>query len=119
MRQKTSKERIIELMDVYSLKPTDFCKRTGLQKSAVSNYLNGDRVPRQDVLIKIADAFQISPAWLMGYDVQMEMIPRQVDHNISDFEYELIVAYRQADEFDKTTVRRTLGIEQEKKAQSV
>ncbi len=37
-------------------------------KSALSNYLNGDRVPRQDKIAMIADAFGIDPAWLMGYD---------------------------------------------------
>lgn len=68
---KNSQQRIRELMDYYKLSQSDLCKRTGLQKSALSNYLNGDREPRQDQISLIADPFNINPAWLMGYDVPM------------------------------------------------
>lgn len=119
MREKTSKDRIIELMNIYDLSATEFCKRTGLQKSAVSNYLNGDRIPRQDVLIKIADAFSISPAWLMGYDVPMELCPPSQDILLSATERDLILAYRQADLYDQTAVKRILGIEEEKKKEAL
>ena len=70
---KSSNERIKELLQLYDISQTEFCKKTGLTKSAVSNYLNGSRLPRQDQLVKIADAFDISAAWLMGYDVPMSM----------------------------------------------
>ena len=68
-----SQQRIRELMDYYKLSQTELCKRTGLLKSALSNYLNGDREPRQDQISLIADPFNINPAWLMGYDVPMFM----------------------------------------------
>lgn len=71
MKISNSKERIRELILDLQLNQTDFCEKTGIQKSALSNYLNGDRVPRQDQISKIADAFNVSPAWLMGYDVPM------------------------------------------------
>lgn len=74
----TSRERLVELMDYYNLSQTELCKRTGLQKSALSNYLNGDREPRQTQLSLIADPFNINPAWLMGYDVPMFM-PQPID----------------------------------------
>ena len=67
-----SRERLIELMEFYGINQTELCKRTGLQKSALSNYLNGDREPRQNQISLIADPFNINPAWLMGYDVPME-----------------------------------------------
>ena len=68
-----SRERIIELMQHYGLNQTELCNRTGLQKSALSNYLNGDREPRQTQISLIADPFNVNPAWLMGYDVPMEL----------------------------------------------
>ena len=74
----TSRERLVELMDYYNLSQTELCKKTGLQKSALSNYLNGDREPRQNQLSLIADPFNINPAWLMGYDVPMFM-PHPID----------------------------------------
>lgn len=71
MKITDSKHRISELLSVMGISQTEFCKKTGLQKSALSNYLNGDREPRQNQLSKIADAYNINPAWLMGYDVPM------------------------------------------------
>ena len=68
-----SRKRLIELMEYYNINQTELCKRTGLQKSALSNYLNGDREPRQSQISLIADPFNINPAWLMGYDVPMQM----------------------------------------------
>ena len=66
-----SQKRIIELMDYFKLNQTELCKKTGMQKSALSNYLKGFREPRQDQISLIADPFNINPAWLMGYDVGM------------------------------------------------
>lgn len=68
-----TRNRLIELMEYYNINQTELCNRSGLQKSALSNYLNGDREPRQNQISLIADAFNINPTWLMGYDVQMEM----------------------------------------------
>ena len=67
----SSNERIKQLLDIYEMSQTELCQRTGLNKSAVSNYLKGERLPRQDQLSKIADAFDVSAAWMMGYDVPM------------------------------------------------
>ena len=68
----SSNDRIREILNHFQINQTEFCKRTGVQKSALSNYLNGNRLPRQDQLFKIAEAFNISAAWLMGYDVPMQ-----------------------------------------------
>ena len=73
MKISNSQKRIRELMDMYGLSQTELCNRTGIQKSALSNYLSGTREPRQDQLSLIADPFGINPAWLMGYDVPMKM----------------------------------------------
>ena len=72
MKITDSQHRIAELIDFLGVNQTEFCQKTGLQKSALSNYLNGDREPRQDQISKITDAYNINPAWIMGYDVPME-----------------------------------------------
>ena len=70
-----SQKRLVELMEYYKINQTELCRRTGLQKSALSNYLNGDREPRQNQISLIADPFNINPAWLMGYDAPMFNAP--------------------------------------------
>lgn len=77
-RSNTSNERIRELIDDLGMSQIEFCNRTGIKASALSNYLNGNRVPRQDAIMKIADTFNISASWLMGYDVPVKADDRTV-----------------------------------------
>lgn len=65
----TSNQRIRELIESLNISQVEFCEKTGLKTSALSNYLNDNRIPRQDAIAKIADAYFINPSWLMGYDV--------------------------------------------------
>lgn len=65
----TSNQRIRELIESLNISQVEFCEKTGLKTSALSNYLNDNRTPRQDAISKIVDAYNISPAWIMGYDV--------------------------------------------------
>lgn len=71
-------------MQYYGINQTELCKRTGIQKSALSNYLNGDREPRQDQISLISDPFGINPAWLMGYDVPMMLSRSAEDTQIQE-----------------------------------
>jgi len=107
-----SSKRLKEMMDKLSLKQADVVTRTGITKSALSNYLHGSREPRQDQISKIADPYGINPAWLMGYDVPMFMEkvnfePLNLDDsirkhsvisNITDDEIEMITTFRSLDE---------------------
>lgn len=69
--KSNSSKRLNELMSYFGIKQSDMVKRTGLPKSALSMYINGNRQPRQDKLTIIADCYGVSEAWLMGYDVPM------------------------------------------------
>lgn len=45
---------------------TEFAKRLGVTKSAVSSYENGSRLPSYDILLKIARIFRVSTDVLLG-----------------------------------------------------
>ena len=55
----------------------------GIPKSSMSMYLSGERSPRQNRLSQIAEKFNISEAWLMGYDVPMERTDSLSDETLS------------------------------------
>lgn len=81
----TSNDRIKELIDDMRMSQIEFCNITGIKASALSNYINGSRVPRQDAIMKIADAFDISASWLMGYDVPAKITDRTtIGHFLDD-----------------------------------
>lgn len=83
----TSNERIKELLADLGVSQIEFCNKTGIKPSALSNYLNNNRVPRQDAISRIADAYYISPAWIMGYDVPKEIELRSLIVKPSEGEY--------------------------------
>ena len=116
MKTSNSKERIRELMQFYGINQTELCKRTGILKSALSNYLNGDREPRQDQISAIADPFNINPAWLMGYDVPMQMpasAPDPAAIDLTELESEIIRAYRNASDDTQIAVCAVLGVKRD------
>lgn len=79
---------------------TDFALQIGVSKQTVSAWLNGTRKPKQPTIAILSSYFNISPAWLIGYDCPKEKVvdyASDVDKNfqISADERELIEKYRQ------------------------
>lgn len=72
MRKKECHERLAELLSITGTTQADMVERTGINKSVISQYVNGRRLPRQDKLALISEAYNVDPAWLMGFDVPME-----------------------------------------------
>lgn len=70
-------ERLKHLMSLRNLRQADIVERTGIGKSAISQYVAGKVLPKQDKVYLLATAFNVSPAWLMGYDVPMEWAPNR------------------------------------------
>lgn len=64
-------QRLRELLALAGDSQSDMVRKTGIEKSTVSYYVSGNRVPRQDNLYKISKAYGVNPAWLMGLDVEM------------------------------------------------
>lgn len=69
---KTISERIKEGMALRDLKQTDLVERTGISKGALSSYISGRYVPKQNNIYLISKALNVSEAWLMGNDVPFE-----------------------------------------------
>ena len=108
MKISNSKERLRFLLDYYGMKQSEFCQKTHIQKSALSNYLTGYRVPRQDQIDAIASSFNLDPAWLMGYDVPMFLEVKETD--FTDDEVRVLIAYRNADSHIQEAVNKLLDI---------
>nr|DAP03709.1 MAG TPA: bifunctional HTH-domain containing protein/aminotransferase [Caudoviricetes sp.] len=85
----SSSSRLKELMNERNLKQVDIinkckpiCDRTifgndkkvQITKSDLSQWLSGKYEPGQWKLTILSEAFNVNPAWLMGYDVPMEKI---------------------------------------------
>ena len=87
MQISNSNIRLKELLDYFGDTQADMVRKTGIEKSAISNYIKGKREARQDKLILIANAYKVNPAWLMGLDVPMNLTP-SVEYRINDVSIE-------------------------------
>lgn len=68
----TFAERFKEALEKSGKTQSDVCRLTGIGKSAISQYLKGSFVPKQQRVYAIAKALKVSESWLMGYDVLAE-----------------------------------------------
>ena len=69
---KTTAERIKEGMELRELKQTDLVEMTGISKGALSSYISGRYIPKQNNIYLISKALNVSEAWLMGNDVPLD-----------------------------------------------
>ena len=73
MKEKVScAQRLRHGLDIRKMSQKDLCEKTGIPKSAMSQYCRGSFVPKQERTALIAKALDVNEAWLMGYDVAME-----------------------------------------------
>ena len=61
-------ERLNSILQKRNLSQADLSKMTGIRSSSISDWLNGKYEPKQDKISTIAEALNVSPVWLIGYD---------------------------------------------------
>lgn len=61
-------KRLNAALEKNNMRPADLAEKTGIGKSAISQYMSGAFKPKQVRTEKIANALGVSVAYLMGYD---------------------------------------------------
>lgn len=64
-------ERLLYVMKLKNIRQRDIVNVANVSKSLISQYISGRFKPKTDKLYKIAEALNVSPMWLAGYDVPM------------------------------------------------
>lgn len=59
-------ERLTELMEKYNMNKTELADLLGISRSMITLYGTGGRMPSYEILLKIADHFNVSIDWLTG-----------------------------------------------------
>ena len=70
-------ERLREAMNHRGIRAVDLSEKTGIPKGAISYYMSGKSRPKADRLYTLAQALDVSEAWLLGYDVPMTRTDNQ------------------------------------------
>lgn len=63
--------RLKKALSMRNMTQADLCQKTKIPKSALSEYIKGLYDPKQDRLLILAEALNVDPVWLMGFDVPM------------------------------------------------
>lgn len=64
--------RLKKAMNIRAITQSELCEKTGIPKSAMSQYISGNFKPKQNRTHSLAKALDVNEAWLMGYDDPME-----------------------------------------------
>lgn len=70
----TTAERLRQALEYRHINAAQVAKDTGISKGSLSQYISGKFNPKQDRLYTLAKYLRVSPLWLMGIDVPMEII---------------------------------------------
>lgn len=97
----TISERLREALNAAEKKQADLVRETGLDRGAISSYLSGKYEPKQKAIYKMAQALNVSEAWLMGYDVPMA---RTAESKKNDHLAKVIIRLRTDEDFYNTVV---------------
>lgn len=92
------KNRLNEAMQLRQCTVSELAKKSGLSKSSVSRYLTGENIPRSIAIGKLANALNVSPTWILGYNVTIdgkEIIDIDTD-KLTDENKARLTAYYQA-----------------------
>lgn len=92
------KDRLNEAMRLRQTTVSELAKKSGLSKSSVSRYLSGENIPRSIAIGKLANALNVSPTWILGYNVTIdgkEIVEIDTD-KLTDENKARLIAYYQA-----------------------
>lgn len=65
-------KRIKEAMLKSGLKQADIVKKTGINKGALSSYINGKYNPKLRNIYKLANVLNVDPMWFMSFEEKEE-----------------------------------------------
>lgn len=124
MKYPETARRLRMALDYADMKPQELSDLSGVNKSSISQYVNGSHKPSNVSAGKIADVLNINPLWLMGFDCPMKEDPaKHTDTHLvlSTVEEDLVTHYRAADPTTQGIVRTILKVEdkEEEKAVSI
>ncbi|EME3581508.1 helix-turn-helix transcriptional regulator [Enterococcus faecium] len=98
--------KIKELRKKNKITQSDLAKKIGIGKSAISNYESGYRMPKQDLLFKLANFFNESVDIFFPTYLETQPKPTSLDKKIGN----LIKQFREEKGVSQELLVKTLGI---------
>ncbi len=111
MKYRETAKRLLYAMASAGMSQQELSNLSGISKSSISHYVNGSHEPGNKAAYAMANALAVDPLWLMGLDIETsKSSPANIRIEISDFEEQIILAFRMASTDTKAAVCAVLGI---------
>ncbi len=68
-RETETARRLLKALSDKDMRPIELSNRTGISKSTISQYMSASYSPRSKNAKKMAEVLDVSPMWLMGFDM--------------------------------------------------
>lgn len=72
MKNPITAKRLALALSNKNMIPQELANASGVSKASISQYLNGSHAPSNISSGKMAKILDVSPVWLMGFDVPMK-----------------------------------------------
>lgn len=105
-------DKIKKLREDSGLNQMDLCSKLSVEQSTLANYENNRRVPKNDILILIADFFSCSLDYLLRDDANLNNNSK-LELDDAD-QAELVKNYKSLDEAGKSKIHKTVVEEMER-----
>ena len=106
-QNRTFSYRLAACMARMNMKASDLSKKTGIDKGAISNYLKGKYIPKQDNLYQLSRVLCVSPAWLSGIDKIINPVDFQDEDSF------ILSQYHNLNSDGKAYIKQQLAIAQQ------
>lgn len=84
MKNELTAKRLRLALSNKNMKPQDLSDKSGVNKSSVSQYINGSHKPSNISAGKMSTVLDVDPLWLMGFDVPMQKSAQISDEDIGN-----------------------------------
>lgn len=71
MKFQTTASRLKSAMEYKNIKAQELADKAGINKSSISQYVNGSHTPSNINAGKLGNVLDVNPLWLMGFEVPM------------------------------------------------
>lgn len=115
MKYPVTAQRLRQILTEKGLSQQDLANASDVNKSSVSQYLNGTHAPSNISAGKMAAVLGVNPVWLMGFDAPMhdQKARRAASSDLNAEEQRLLKLYRYINDDAKERIFAALETEYE------
>lgn len=65
-------KRLKEILEIKKINQKELSELSGIRASSISDWINNKYEAKQDKIYMLSKALDVSPSWLMGYEVDID-----------------------------------------------